>query len=65
MIPGRMNLYQIKAFVFKHTEVLVAGRDIGMYSVITNRIKTEHLFKFRKRTLRFSFARSEIACHIY
>lgn len=65
MIPGRMNLYQIKAFVFKHAEVLGAGRDTGAYSGITNRITTEYLFKLGKRTLRFSFARSEIACHIY
>lgn len=65
MIPGRMNLYQVKAFVFKDTEVLAAGKDTGAYSVIINRIKTEYLFKLGKRTLRFSFATSEIACHIY
>lgn len=65
MIPGRMNWYQFKSFIFKYTEVLDAGKDTGVYSVITNRIKIEYLFKLGKRTLRFSFARGEIACLIY
>lgn len=59
------ELFQSKAFVFKYTEVLVAGRDTGVCSVIKNRIKTEYLFKLGKRRFRFGFARSEIACYLY